>query len=178
MLRVVAIGCAAALLWLGQRQGELPEGDGFPARFPSELGRPDGGSPPEQRVKVMTPLVEVGTASPCQGVAPEDQLSCPLTDKVVAIEPITQGVRLLVRRGPSANKLRDQLVCQVSLASAKPDTPPPCSFLGPDVNLVVRPRGKSTTAVEILPAAPDGANVGLLQERVETAFPQARRAPR
>lgn len=179
MLRVLLVGCAMGLLWFGQRQGELPD-DGFDDRFPlrAERPKPEAGLATEQRARVMAPVVPSGGVNPCDGIAPQDQLSCPLTGRVTAIEPITNGVRLLVRRGPPPNKLRDQLVCQLSLASVKPDTPAACSFLGPDVNVVVRSLEKAITAVEILPSPPDEARVGLLQERIEAAFPNARKQRR
>ena len=122
-------------------------------------------------------MITTGEANPCDGVSPEAQMSCPLADKVVAIEPTSQGVRLLVRLGLPANQLRDELVCQVSQARVNSDTPPACGFIAPEMDVVVRPQGGGTTAVEIVTSPPDEAKASILQERVKTAFPRARKPP-
>jgi hypothetical protein len=173
------VGCAMGLLWFGQRQGELPD-DGFDDRFPlrAEAPKPDAGLATEPPVKVIAPVVPGARANPCDGVPPQDQLSCPLTGRVTAVERMSQGVRMIVRRGPPPGQLRNQLICQQSQAAVKRDEPPACSFLDPELTVTVRDQGNTTTAVELRPTRPDAAKVGLLQERVETAFPGARRQSR
>jgi hypothetical protein len=181
MLRVLVVGCAVGLLWFGQpaRQGEWPD-DGFDDRFPlrAEAPKPDAGLAREPPVRVIAPVVPGGRANPCDGVPPQDQLSCPLVGRVTAVERTSQGVRLVVRRGPPVGQLRNQLICQQSQAAVRPDEPPACSFLDPELTVIVRDQGNGTTAVELRQTPPDAAKVGLLQERVETAFPAARRSRR
>lgn len=179
MLRVLLVGCAVGLLWSGQRQGELPD-DGFDDRFPVRAQRPtpDAGLPTEPPVRVVAPVVESGRSNPCDGVTPQEQLSCPLTGRVTAVERFSQGVRLQVRRGPPVEQLRNQLICQLSQAAVNPDAPPACTFLDSNLNVIVRAQGKGATAVELRPAPPDETKLGLLQERVETAFPDARKSKR
>lgn len=179
MLRVLVVGCAMGLLWFGQRQGELPD-DGFDDRFPlrAEAPKPDAGLPTQPAVKVITPVVPGARANPCDGVPPQDQLSCPLVGRVSAVERTSQGVRLVLRRGPPAGQLRNQLICQQSQAAVRPNEPPACSFLDPELTVVVREQGKAASTVELRPSDPDQAKVGLLQKRVEAAFPGARRPRR
>ena len=148
--------------------------DGFSPRFPSE--KEAEAAAQVTRVE-EPPVIPSSKANPCDGVPPEAQMSCPLADNVVAIEPMSQGVRLLVRRGLPANQLRDELICQVSQARIRSDTPPACAFIGSDMNVVVRSQGKATTAVEIVTSPPDEAKASILQERVKTAFPRARKPP-
>jgi hypothetical protein len=176
MLRV-AMACVIGVLWGGEPPypDDIPVSDGFAPRFPSEKNKAEAGAPVPRAEE--PPPVPTGEANPCDSVPPEAQMSCPLADKVVAIEPTSQGVRLLVLRGLPANQLRDELTCQVSQAQTRSDTPPACSFIGPDMNVVVRPQGKGTTAVEIVTSPPDEAKASILQERVETAFPRARKPP-
>jgi hypothetical protein len=153
----MAMVCVIGVLWNGEPPypDDVPVTDGFSPRFPSEKDWNEAG-PPVRRVEEPTPVIPTNKASPCDGVLPEAQMSCPLADKVVAIEPMAQGVRLLVRRELSASQLRDELVCQVSQARIASDSPPPaCGFIGPDMNVVVRPAGKATTAVEIVTSPPD-----------------------
>jgi hypothetical protein len=179
MLRLMSVAFGAALLWGAQPPDEIPAEDGLSPRFPSRLGAPADEAPLHNpRPKPPAPVATLGGDNPCDGVAPEAQLSCPLTGRVVAVEPITQGVRLVVRKGPPANQLRAQLICQMSQAAAEPDRPPACSFLDADMNLVVRVQNRTTTAVELLPSPPDEARLGMLQQRVESAFPGARKAKR
>jgi hypothetical protein len=169
----VAVVCAVAL-WLGQRQGQTPQDDGFSPRFPRESARPDAGAPPPTALPPVPPPVGAGAAA-CTGVPPQQQLSCPLSGRVTAIEPISQGARLVVRRGRlSADGLRAQLLCQLSLAGARAELTPACSFLAPGMDVIVRTRGRSALAVELL-APGDDAAAGILRQRLQTAFPRARR---
>lgn len=171
MVRLLMV---VVLLWAGQRQGQVPAEDGVSPRFVPEAARPDAAAS-AARTPVAPPAAGADVAA-CSGVLPEQQLSCPLTGRVTAIEPVSQGVRLVVRRrGLSADQLRGQLVCQLSMAATRSELSPPCSFLAAGTNVVVRPRGKSALAVELLLTPGDEAAVGLLRERVETAFPKARR---
>lgn len=177
MLRLAMV-CLIGVLSSGEPPypDDVPVTDGFSPRFPSEKDWAEAGPPP-RRVEEPTLVIPSDKANPCEGVSPQAQMSCPLTDKVVAIEPMSQGVRLLVRPALPANQLRDELICQVSQARTRSETPPACMFIDTDMNVVMRPQGKATTTVEIVTSPPDEAKASVLQERVKTAFPRAARRP-
>ena len=180
MLRLAMVG-VIGMLWSGEPPSpdDAPVTDGFLPRFPSEKEMAEEDRQMNKlEDKERGPVAPTDEANPCDNVAPEAQMSCPLSDKVVAIEPIPQGVRLLVHRGLPADQLREELTCQVSQARVRSVSSPACSFIGADMDVAVRPQGKGTTAVEILTSPPDQAKAGILQKRVETAYPRARKASR
>jgi hypothetical protein len=177
MLRLAMV-CMMGMLWSGEPPypDDVPVTDGFLPRFPTVKEMNVEDAEMKRLEKDHSPVAQTGKPNPCDSVTPEAQMSCPLTDKVVAVEPIPQGVRLLVHRGLPPDQMRDELICQLSLAEVKADTPPSCTFLGPDMVVAVRPQGKGTTAVEIVTDPPDAARASVLQTKAKTAFPKARKA--
>jgi hypothetical protein len=152
-----------------------PADDDVSPRFPQSAGRtPDAGAP----VATQGPSPPEGQPSVCVDVPPEAQLSCPLSGRVTSLEPVSRGVRLVVRRrGLVAEQVRAALSCQVSLAAVRKEFRPACSFLSPGMNLVVRERGRSSLSVELLLPTADDGPLGLLRQQVESAFPRARALP-
>jgi hypothetical protein len=179
MLRLAMVA-VMGMLWSGEPPypDDVPVTDGFLPRFPTEKEMSEEDKQMNRlEDKERGPVAPTDKANPCDTVAPEAQMSCPLSDKVVAIEPLPQGVRLLVHRGLPADQLREELTCQVSQARVRSDTPS-CAFIGPGMDVAVRPQGKGTTAVDIVTSPPDAAKAGILQKRVEIAYPRARKASR
>jgi hypothetical protein len=134
---------------------------------------PPAAPPPAPGLEVCSePLAP--TPDACTDVPAGDRLSCPLDNGVAALEPVADGVRLLLERGIGPpDRLRAAFACQLSVAQLDPDAPPPCPFLTADTGVVVcERRGRAIVDLFVDPRI---ADPGVLRERLEVAFPNAKR---
>lgn len=166
LLAVLLLGVALAT---GSPLAQPRPPDSFSRRFPPAGAVPtnrDAGAPQPPAAGTS------GTSDPavCAEVPAELRLSCPLTENVRRTRPIPRGIRLLLIRPASvmaSSVIHRALSCQTALHEARPHLPPPCPFLGLDVDFVVRP-GDGHVVVDLI-LRDEGDGLRVFREQVETA---------